>query len=75
MGERPFKEKSHKPTEEQLNTVLGNLYTYFVDLKELTKGFKHEWNYSKTSGWIEKVADKKKALYYLIPLNDAFILT
>lgn len=75
MDERPFKEKSLKPTEENLVTVLGKVFTYFVEFNELTINYKHSWNHSKTSGWMEKVEDKKKALYYLIPLDNAFIIS
>jgi hypothetical protein len=30
----------------------------------------HEWTFSQSSGWILKVHDRKKALFYLIPLKD-----
>jgi len=75
VSERPFKEKSKKPTDEKVNEALGVVSEYFQDLRELTKDFQHTWNHSKSSGWMEKVEDKKKALYYLIPLNDSFILS
>jgi len=75
VDERPFKDKSLKPTEENLATVLSKVFTHFVEFNELTNNYKHSWNYSKTSGWMEKVEDKKKALYYLIPLDNAFIIS
>ena len=40
-----------------------------------TKTFSKEWNYSKSSGWIQKVFDNKKALLYLIPLTNQFIIS
>ncbi len=75
MSERPFKEKSNEPTNEKINEALGAVSEYYHDLNKLTKDFQHTWNHSKSSGWMEKVEDNKKALYYFIPLNDSFILS
>ena len=43
-----------------------------MQLLGLTGGFKKEWHYYKTSGWLLKVSDGKKALFYLIPLGGFF---
>ncbi len=75
MNERPFKEKSLKPSEEKLVEVLGWVSQHFLDLEHLTKNYKHSWNYSKSSGWMEKVEERGKALFYLIPLTDSFIIS
>lgn len=72
MAERPFGDKNNKPTTESLKTILQDAFKYYLDISKVTKSFLHEWNYSKSSGWIEKVHKNKKALYYLIPLENSF---
>ncbi len=72
MADRPFVDKTTKPDLESLSKVMGDVFQYYEKLNELTTNFKHTWNYSKGSGWLEKVENKKKALFYLIPLNDSF---
>jgi hypothetical protein len=39
---------------------------------EVANSFLRDWNFSKASGWMLKVHDKKKALFYLIPLKNEF---
>jgi len=75
MQNRPFLDPSTPPTEETLATVFGKVYNLYQVLDKLTSHFKKEWNFSKSSGWAMKVHDKKKALYYLIPLNESFIVS
>jgi hypothetical protein len=72
VAERPFGDKNNKPTTESLKTILQDAFKYYLDISKVTKSFLHEWNYSKSSGWIEKVHKNKKALYYLIPLENSF---
>ena len=72
MEDRPFNNQDEKPADEDLKTILGDLYSEFLALEKITGSFKREWNFSKSGGWHQKVYDQKKALYYLIPLNSAF---
>ncbi|TDR18468.1 DUF3788 family protein [Marinicella litoralis] len=72
MNKRPFADKLIKPTEDSLNRILGKVYAIYLELNERTFGFKKSWRFSPSSGWMQKVHDGKKALYYLIPLNDSF---
>lgn len=72
MDDRPFADKSLKPTEELLRVALGEAFQYYREFDSLTVGYKKAWNFSKSSGWILKVHDGKKALYYFIPLNNSF---
>ncbi len=75
MENRPFIEKSVKPSNEKLEKVFGKSFTYYEKLQVLSSDFHSEWNFSKTSGWMLKVHDSKKALYYLIPLEKSFIVS
>lgn len=72
MEERPFMDKTTKPTEEELKQTLEESYILYQNLMEITDSFLKDWNFSKSSGWMLKVHDKKKALFYLIPLKGGF---
>lgn len=75
MDQRPFTDKSVQPDEQLLKKALGKAYKFYTELDNLTASFKKDWNYSKSSGWMQKVHDGKKALYYFIPLEGAFLLS
>jgi hypothetical protein len=51
---------------------LGNAYTCYQKIIDQTGSFLQEWAFSKSSGWMLKIHDRKKALLYLIPLNAGF---
>ena len=72
MEKRPFLDKNSKPTEQMLQSIFGETYTYYEDLMDITDSFSNDWNFSKSSGWMLKGHDKKKALFYLIPLKNEF---
>lgn len=67
--------KSIKPTDGDLEKILNETFQFYNELNELTRNFIKEWIFSKRSGWMLKVHDKKKALYYLIPLESSFRLS
>ncbi len=75
MPERPFAEKSNKPDESSLEKALGKTAGFYSRLDKLTTGYLKSWSWYKASGWIQKVADKKKALFYFIPFNNNFTLS
>jgi hypothetical protein len=70
--ERPFADATARPTAPALESVLGRAFGRYESLLGLAPAFAHEWNFSKTSGWMLKVHDGKKALFYLIPLEGGF---
>lgn len=72
MEERPFLDKAVEPTKEKLKQALEYSYDYYEGLIEIAGSFLKDWNFSKSSGWMLKVHDKKKALFYLIPLKNEF---
>jgi hypothetical protein len=75
MKERPFCNKTSKPTNDNIKIALASTFSYYNQLMENTKAFSKEWNYSKSSGWMQKVFDNKKALFYLIPLTNQFLIS
>lgn len=72
MEVRPFLNENSKPTEDSLKPVLGNVYEYYDSLMDIADSFIMDWNFSKSSGWMLKAHDKKKALFYIIPLKNEF---
>jgi hypothetical protein len=75
MTERPFPDKSNKPTEQTMQDALGGTYTYYKKIVGLASSFLQEWTFTKNSGWMFKLHDRKKALFYLIPLKNGFKLS
>jgi hypothetical protein len=75
MEERPFYNKTSKPTDGNLKKVLTSTFSFYNQLLKHTNAFSREWNYSKSSGWMQKVFDNKKALLYLIPLSNQFLIS
>jgi hypothetical protein len=70
--DRPFTDATAQPTAPRLESVLGGAFGRYESLLVLATGFANEWNYSNTGGWMLKVHDGKKALFYLIPLEGGF---
>ncbi len=65
-----FLEKANKPAEQTLPLALGDAYVFYTRAVELASAFSQAWTFSKSSGWMLKVYDRKKALFYLIPLFE-----
>ncbi len=70
MEERIFLDELNKPTDENIKNGLGNSYLYYIKLNDLTKKYLRDWNFSKSGGWMVKYYDKKKSLFYLVPLKN-----
>lgn len=72
MEERVYMDKQIRPTEEALQDSLGNIYEQYKRINEITSAHKKEWTFTKSSGWMQKVFDANKALFYIIPLKHEF---
>ena len=70
--ERPFLNQSIKPTQQAIQTALGNAYPCYEKINSLVIAFSQEWTFTKSGGWMLKTHDRHKALFYLIPLNGGF---
>ena len=72
-----FTEKDFIPTETELALVLGDSFSYWLQLVEFTKSNYSdsilEWNYSSAKfGWSFRVKDSKRVIIYLLPRNGFF---
>jgi hypothetical protein len=72
MRKRPFIDKSIKPTEQAIQTALGSTAIYYEKIIDLISSYAQEWTFTKSSGWMLKIYDHNKALFYLIPFIDGF---
>ncbi|HEY5157059.1 MAG TPA: DUF3788 family protein [Anaerolineales bacterium] len=72
MNKRPFIEKTRKPTDKTMQSALGATYNCYKKVIEFASSYSKEWTFSKSSGWMQKIFDQKKALLYIIPLDNSF---
>jgi hypothetical protein len=73
MSTAYFDQKEVAPDESKLKKALGELYSAYKEVLELTEGYDHEWKYyGKKIGWQLKVTRKGKALLYLTPVEKSF---
>jgi hypothetical protein len=73
MSDVVLTEKSLIPDDSQLKATLDTAYPFFKQLEELTGTYAHECKfYNNKSGWTYKVSDKKKALFWITPLQGNF---
>ena len=70
-----FDRKEHVPHERELRDTLGPVYDDYEGILKLTDGFAREWKfYSAKYGWQLKFVHKGKALFYLVPMEKAFLV-
>ncbi len=70
MNRRLFTDENVTPTEALLQKQLGPGMDYYIRILSKTGDYRKRWCYSRGNGWILKVEDKQRTLYYLIPLRD-----
>jgi hypothetical protein len=70
MKKRLFIDADVRPTEALLRKKLGSAMDFYTSVLGSSGGYRKEWQYSRGNGWILKVDDMRKALYYLIAFED-----
>jgi hypothetical protein len=75
MVENVFLDESKMPSDQSLKASFGESYKNYIDLMHIADSFFKDWNFSKSSGWMLKVHNKKKALFYIIPKENEFIIS
>ena len=76
--DNPFAERSQKPTKATLAAALGRTQRHWDLVLEQTHGdhagLVDTWmHYGKKSGWILKVAGKKRAVLWMSPRKGRFL--
>jgi hypothetical protein len=70
MKQRLFTDMNESPTEALLRKGLGPAMDYYHGFVSKAADFRRQWQYSRGNGWIMKVDDTRKALFYLTPLQE-----
>lgn len=69
MKRRLFTDANVTPTEALLRKQLGTAMDYYVSILSKSGDYRKQWQFSRGNGWILKVDDMRKALFYLIPFE------
>ncbi len=68
-----FSDKLRPPDDRAVAEVLGLLYPYYLVLRSLCHDSTQEWRFpGKKHGWVLKVERKRKAIFWLTPLQNMF---
>jgi hypothetical protein len=70
MNKRLFTDENVTPTEALLRKHLGQGMDYYICILSKSGEYRKQWHFSRGNGWILKVADVYKALYYMIPMEE-----
>jgi hypothetical protein len=58
------------PTEALLRKKLGRAMDYYMAILTKAGDYRKQWLFTRGNGWILKVDDLRKALYYLQPFEE-----
>ena len=70
MKRRLFTDMDVTPTDSLLRKKLGAAMDYYVGITSTSGKYRKQWQFNRGNGWILKVDDMRKALYYLIAFED-----
>ena len=70
MKRRLFIDADTPPTEALLRKQLGNAMEFYSAILQVSGDYRKQWQYSRGNGWLLKVDDMRKALYYLIAFDQ-----
>ena len=70
MKRRLFTDMDVTPTDSLLRKKLGTAMDYYVGIVSTSGRYRKQWQFNRGNGWILKVDDMRKALYYLIAFED-----
>jgi hypothetical protein len=70
MKRRLFIDSDTTPTETLLRKQLGKAMDFYAGILQTSGDYRKQWQYSRGNGWILKVDDMRKALYYLIAFDE-----
>ena len=71
---RAFTDPGKQPTLEAVEAGMADLGGRFRGLLRRTSGLSSVWTFSKGSGWLLKIQDRRKALCYLIPHDRGYVV-
>jgi hypothetical protein len=70
MKKRLFVDADTAPTEALLRKQLGKAMDFYAAILQTSGEYRKQWQYSRGNGWLLKVDDMRKAMYYLIAFDE-----
>jgi hypothetical protein len=70
MKKRLFTDSDVEPTEYLLEKHLGNAMHFYRRILAASGNYRRQWQFNRGNGWILRVHDTRKALYYLIAFDE-----
>jgi hypothetical protein len=70
MKRRLFTDADVTPNEALLRKYSESALDYYRNIIGTSGDYRKQWQYSRGNGWILRVDDMRKALYYLIAFDD-----
>jgi hypothetical protein len=70
MKRRLFTDASVTPNDALLRKHLGAAIAFYNSIVRTSVDYRKQWQYSNGNGWILKVDDMRRALYYLIAFEE-----
>jgi hypothetical protein len=70
MKRRLFTDQDLEPTDALLRRQLGSAIESYSSVIATSADFRRQWKYSRGNGWLLRVGDSNKALYYLIAFDE-----
>jgi hypothetical protein len=79
MDQSIFMDKSAEPTNKDLKSALGEDYALWNEIRDrviqLVPDGVEEWNFpGKKYGWSFRIKDKRRAIVYLLPREEEFMV-
>ena len=66
MKKRLFAEMEFEPTDYLLEKQLGSAMRFYTAILAISGNYRRQWQFNFGNGWILRVHDMSKTLYYLI---------
>ena len=70
MKRRLFTDMDVTPTDSLLRKKSGAAMDYYLGIVSTSGKYRKQWQFNRGNGWILKVDDMRKALYYLVAFED-----
>jgi hypothetical protein len=74
MGRRVFTDQDVTPNDTLLRKQLGTKIAFFTNILKTSTELSKKWQFINGNGWLLKVDDNYKVLYYLIACDDGIIV-
>jgi hypothetical protein len=74
MRRRIFTDQDISPNDTLLKKQLGTKMSFYMNILAISTGLSKRWQFVKGNGWLLKVDDNNKSLYYLIACDDGIIV-